>query len=306
MKQYFHSSWQLSKEIFQNFFADRVFKLSAALAYYTVFALPSLLLMIIAITGYFFGQEAMEGKIFGQINHIVGDKAAAQIQSAIKSIHLSGDTKSATIVGLVTLLLSASGIFGEIQDSINLIWGLRVKAKRGFVKIFINRLISFSLILSIGFVMIVSLAINGLLSMASEIIYRLLPFVNVNLLLIFDNIFQFGVITLLFAVIFKVLPDARIHWKDVGAGALATAILFYLGKLVIGYYLSRNSTIDAYGAAGSIILILLWVYYSSIILYTGAQFTQAYASHFGNRIMPNRYAEWVEKEMLQAKPSQKQ
>ena len=293
MKKYFHKGWSLSKEIVQNFFSDRVFKLSAALAYYTVFALPALLLLLISITGYFYGHEAVEGKIFGQINHIVGDEAAIQIQEAIRTIHLSGNTKIATIISIITLLFSASGIFGEIQDSINLIWGLQVKPKRGFVKMIINRLISFSLILSIGFVMLVSLILNGILVLVSNKFHELLPGLDVDVLLIFNYALQFGVTVFLFAVIFKVLPDARIKWKDVSMGAIATTLFFLAGKFTMGYFLSKSNAITAYGAAGSLILILLWVYYSSVILYVGAVFTQTYAVHFGSRIQPNRYAEWI-------------
>jgi len=284
---------KMGKEIYENFFADRVLKLSAALAYYTVFALPALLLLIISITGYFFGREAMEGKVFGQINDIVGDKAALQIQEAIQNIHLSQNTKLATIISVITLVLSASGIFGEIQDSINLIWGLKVKPRKGIIKMIINRLISFSLVLSIGFVLLVSLVVNGILAVVSNSFHRFLPGINIDVLLIFDYVLQFVVITLLFTVIFKVLPDAKIKWKDVSRGAVVTALLFLIGKFVLGYTLSRNTSITTYGAAGSLILILLWVYYSSIILYIGAEFTQSYATRFGSRIEPNRYAAWV-------------
>jgi membrane protein len=301
MKKIFSSIYDLLKQTISNFAKDRVLKLSAALAYYTIFALPPLLLMLISITGIFYGEDAIRGKVFGQINGLVGDKAALQIQEMIKTLHLSGDTQWATIVAIVTLILGASGIFGEIQDSINLIWGLKVKPKKGLIKIVINRLISFSLIISIGFVMLVALIINGFLALLSDRMNFILEGVNVNLLLIVDYLLQFSAITVFFASIFKVLPDAKIAWKDVTIGALVTSVLFIAGKFIIGYYLSSNRVITAYGATGSIILVLVWVYYSAAILYFGAEFTQVYVQRYGSAIKPNRYAVWVENKLIERK-----
>lgn len=297
--------YQVLKQAISNFAKDRVLKLSAALAYYTIFALPPLLLLLISITGIFYGQDAIEGKIFGQINGLVGNKPALQIQDMIKAIQLSGNTSLATIGAVITLLLAASGIFGEIQDSINMIWGLKVKPKKGLIKILINRLISFSLIISIGFVMLVALVINGFLALLSDRLNFILHGVNFNLLLVIDYLLQFTAITVFFAIIFRVLPDAKIKWKDVVIGAVATSILFIVGKFLIGYYLSTNKTITAYGATGSVILVLAWVYYSAAILYFGAEFTQAYVQRFGDAIEPNRYAVWVESKLIERKEQHK-
>lgn len=299
MKKIFSATYEVLKQTIRNFAKDRVLKLSAALAYYTIFALPPLLLMLISITGIFYGEDAIRGKVFGQINGLVGDKAALQIQDMIKALQLSGDTRWATIVAIVTLILAASGIFGEIQDSINMIWGLKVKPKKGFIKIIINRLISFSLIISIGFVMLVALIINGFLALLSDRLSFILEGVNVNLLLVVDYLLQFGAIAVFFAIIFKVLPDAKIAWKDVAVGALVTSVLFIAGKFIIGYYLSSNRVITAYGATGSVILILLWVYYSAAILYFGAEFTQVYVQRYGSVLEPNRYAVWVENKLIE-------
>ena len=203
--------------------------------------------------------------------------------------------------------LSATGIFGEIQDSINRIWGLQAKPKRGLIKLLLNRIMSFSLILSLGFAMLVSLIINGILAALKEKLQVEFPGLNVNLLLLVDYAIQLITITYLFAIIFKILPDAKIKWRDVTIGALVTTLLFLIGKSLLAYFIARNASIEAYGAAGSIILILLWAYYSSAILYLGAEFTQVYAKKFGSDIQPNKYAVWVEIQTVEvtAPPTEK-
>ncbi len=298
-KQTIQNIWEVLKATIKGFRQDKVLKLSASLAYYTVFALPALALVLISVTGIFFGEDAMSGVLYKELDGIIGKNAALQIQEAIKNTHLAGNSYAGTILGVVTLLLSATGIFGEIQDSINRIWGLRAKPKRGIIKLLLNRIMSFSLILSIGFVMLVSLIINGLLAAIKEKLEVEFPGLNVNLLLVVDYAIQLITISLLFAIIFKILPDAKIKWKDVVVGAFATTLLFLVGKSLLGYFISRNSSIEAYGAAGSIILILLWAYYSSAILYLGAEFTQAYAKKFGSDIQPNKYAVWVERQTVE-------
>lgn len=282
------------KDSFIGFRQDKVLKLSASLAYYTVFALPALALVLISVTGIFYGEDAASGVIFSQLDGLIGKNAALQIQEAVKNRHLSGTSFIGTIIGGAMLLLSASGIFGEIQDSINLIWGLRAKPKRGILKMLLNRILSFSLVLSLGFAMLVSLVINGLLAALKARLQVEFPQLNVNLVLIADYVLQVVIITYLFAIIFKMLPDAKIKWRDVSVGAFVTTMLFLIGKFLLGFYLTRNSSIEAYGAAGSIVLILLWAYYSSAILYLGAEFTQVYAKRYGSAIEPNKYATWVE------------
>ncbi len=293
------NSFGILKDTYREFRNDKVLKLSAALAYYTVFSLPALFLVIISLTGFFFGQEAVEGVLFGQLNDIMGNKAALQVQDAIRNTHLSGNSYIGTILGGITLVLSATGIFGEIQDTINLIWGLRAKPRKGFLKLILNRMLSFSLILSIGFALLVSLVVSSLLEGLSAGIADTFPQLNITLLLVLDYIIQLAGVTYLFAIIFKVLPDAKIKWRDVIKGAVFTAVLFMIGKLILGYLISRNSVTEAYGAAGSILILLLWVYYSSAILYIGAEFTQVYAMQFGSRITPNKYAVWVENQVVE-------
>ncbi|MBK8487810.1 MAG: YihY/virulence factor BrkB family protein [Bacteroidetes bacterium] len=284
----------LIKDAVISFRQDKVLKKSASLAYYTVFALPALALVLISITSVFYGEDAASGAMFSQLDGLVGKTAALQIQEAIKNRHLSGNSVIGTIVGGAILLFSAGGIFAEIQDSINMIWGLKAKTKRGILKLILNRIISFSLVLSLGFALLVSLVINALIAALKSKLEVQFPGLNVNLTLFIDWALQIVIITYLIAIIFRILPDAKIKWRDVSIGAFVTTILFLLGKILLGYIISRNASIEAYGAAGSIVLILLWVYYSSAILYFGAEFTQVFAKRYGSDIQPNKYATWVE------------
>lgn len=297
--------WNIIKLSFSDFFSDRILKLSAALAYYTIFSLPGLLIIIIWVSDIFYGHQAVEGKVYGQIASLVGSDAAAQIQQTIRNAALSGESKVATIVGLVTLIIGATSVFGEIQDSINLIWKLKSKPKKGkgWLKMIINRLLSFSIVISLGFLLLVSLVLNSLMDIFIDRLTHVFPHTEVIVAYIFNLLLNFLITSLLFGLIFKVLPDARIKWKNVRAGAFATAILFMAGKFLIGFYLGQTRMSSAYGAAGSIIVVLLWVYYSAIILYFGAVFTRAYAIQTGSHIYPNNYAVWVEQVEVETQQS---
>ncbi|MEW6468896.1 MAG: YihY/virulence factor BrkB family protein [Bacteroidota bacterium] len=298
-KLIFKNTLFLVRESYREFMNDKVMKLSAALAYYTVFSLPPLLLVTIGLLGLFYGRDAIEGEIFMRLQEYIGGEAALQIQEVLKKSSAHHDNTVATIVGLFTLLLGATGIFGEVQDSINFIWGLKARPRKGWVKLIINRLLSFSMILILGFVLLVSLLLNAALEVFLGQLKTLFSERIVDSLYIINYAVSIVVIATLFACIFKVLPDAKIRWKDVWVGALVTTLLFMIGKTGISYYLQNNTTITAYGAAGSLIVILLWVYYSAIILYFGAEFTQAYIRFRGRRIEPNKYAVWVERRIVE-------
>ncbi|PSL22576.1 YihY/virulence factor BrkB family protein [Chitinophaga ginsengisoli] len=285
--------WQILKQTFHDFMDDKVLKLSAALSYYTVFSIAPMLIVIITLCDVFLGKEAIEGSIYGQIKSMVGSDAALQIQQMIKNAALSGDSGWATTVGVITLIIGATSVFGEIQDSINFIWQLKAKPKNGLVKMLLNRLLSFSIVISLGFILMVSLALNGIISLFSNQLAIYFPQVTIVLVYIINMVLTFVIISVLFAIIFKVLPDAKVQWRHVIIGAVTTAILFMIGKFAIGLYLGSSKVGTAYGAAGSIVIILLWVYYSAIILYFGAEFTQVYVQHFGGRIRPNEYAVYV-------------
>ncbi|WP_460965715.1 YihY/virulence factor BrkB family protein [Spirosoma litoris] len=291
---FFSNAWTVLHDSFNGFMDDRCLKLSAALAYYTIFSLAPLLVLVISLTSIFFGQEAIQGQIFGQINGLVGNEAAKQIQDMIKSVGLSGKTSTALAIGIVTLVMGATSIFVEIQDSVNLIWRVKPKPKKGWVKLLKDRLLSSSLVVSLGFLLLVSLIINGLVLALSSTLTRYLPGLGVYVISAFNFLISTSVVTVLFGVIFKVLPDAKIAWKDVRGGAIFTALLFMLGRYLIGVYIETTSTSSTYGAAGSLIVILTWIYYTAAILYFGAEFTQAYANHFGIKIEPADYAVYVE------------
>lgn len=303
-KSYFPSPinlWRLIRDSAIEFSQDKGVKLSAALAYYTIFSIPPLLIIITSITGFFLGKDAIQGRIQAQIQGIVGKDAALQIQEAIGNTVVDHNSWWATILSIGALLFGATGVFMEIQDSINVIWGLKAKPKKGLLKIVVNRLISFSMLLTIGFLLLVSLVLNAILDLFNSQLEKLFPETAYFAFYIFNLVFILFVIAALFATIFKVLPDAKIKWKSVFFGSLFTSLLFLLGKLLIGIYLGQSDIGSTYGAAGSVVIILVWVYYSSIILYYGAEFTQLYAQRFGTTIEPNAYAVFIESKEVEIK-----
>ena len=284
------------KQVMVEYIADNVLKHSASLAYYTTLSLAPMLVIIITVSGWLFGKEAMRGEIYGEINGMVGSEAALQIQSTIQNIHLNSNTPVATIISLIILLIGATGIFGEIQDSLNKIWGLKTTSKRIWWKLILDRLISFSIIISLGFVLVVSLALNAVVAAVSNKLTVFMGGLGETFVLVVDNIISLLITSVMFATIFKVLPDAKIKWKDVFIGALITSFLFMAGKLAIGFYLGHSNLTSVFGAAGSIIVVMIWVYYSSATLYLGAVFTKVYATDFGGKIYPNDYAVWIKVE----------
>ncbi|TZF85752.1 YihY/virulence factor BrkB family protein (plasmid) [Pedobacter sp. BS3] len=294
IKRFLKKIWALLLASFNGFTNDRGLKLSASLAYYTVFSLAPMLILIISLTSFFYGKDAIEGQVFSQLKAFVGDTAAAQIQDIIKNLQLSGKTNIALIAGIVTLVVGATGIFLEIQDSINIIWRVKAKPKRGWVKMLKNRFLSFSLIISLGFLLMVSLIINGIIVALQTKLQYYFPDITILVVNGLNILVTFLVISFLFGIIFKFLPDVKISWKDVRTGAFFTAILFMIGRYGIGLYIESSGTTSVYGAAGSIIIILLWIYYTSAILYFGAEFTQVYAEQSGSRIEPADYAIHIE------------
>jgi membrane protein len=287
-------------EVFSEFFAKRVLKLSAALAYYTIFSLPSLLLIVTWLTTFFFGPDKVQATVNKQLSGYFGTDAATQVQQAIKTATLTGSSSLALILGIILLVLGSAGVFIEIQDSINFIWHIKAKPKKGkgLLKMIIDRLLSFSMVITVGFLMLVSLILNSILDI---IIMRLSSvFPETVLIYIANLVITFAVTAFLFAAIFKVLPDARIKWKDIRAGAIVTAIFFMGGKFLISYYLAHNRFTSLYGSAGSILIILLWIYFSAIILYFGAVFTRVYALHNDSHIYPNKYAVLIRQEEVQS------
>jgi membrane protein len=305
IKHLFTTMWSIIKQSFLDFIDNKVLKLSAALAFYTIFSLPAMLIIIISVSDIFYGREAIEGTLYKQISGFVGTDAALQIQEIIRNAALSHDSKFATLVGLVTLLIGATSVFTEIQDSINQIWRLKAKPYKGksYLRLIVNRLLSFSIVIALGFILLVSLVINGLMDLLSNRLTQLFPEMTVVVLYVINLIITFLITSLLFGMIFKVLPDARIEWKHVRVGAFTTALLFMGGKFLIGFYLGQSQLSTTYGTAGSAIVLLLWVYYSAMILYLGAVFTHVYTAHRGSKIYPNKYAVWVQEIEVESEKS---
>ncbi len=295
--------WQLLKCAGNDFMEDKVLKLSASLAYSTIFSIAPMLIIILFFSDIFLGREALEGNLYAQLRDLVGASAAVQIQDVVAKSYLSPDIGWSTIIGFLTLIIGATGVFTEIQDSINLIWRLKAKPRKGkgLLKILLTRLLSFSLVASLGFVLVVSLVLHGLIEVLMDRLTALFPDVTVVIVYVVNLVFTFLVITALFAIIFKVLPDAKVKWRHVWVGAMVTAVLFMLGKSLIGMYLGSSSIGTTYGAAGSLVVLLVWVYYSSAILYFGAEFTRQYVQKKGERIYPNDYAVWVEQIEMESK-----
>ena len=296
--------WSSLKQSGSDFGTYNILKLSAALAYYTIFALAPMLIVLISVVSFFYGKEAAQGEVYGQIKSFVGNDAAETIQQIISKASLSPSFTFASIVGIVALIFSATGVFAEIQSSINMIWNLKIKPKKsGILKMLKIRLISFSLIISLGFIALVSLLINYVVDAISERLSSLLPDSWFSIGYVINFAITLLAISLLFSIIFKFLPDAKIEWKDVRVGAVTTALLFMIGKFAIGIYLNKGKPGTAFGAAGSMIVILLWVYYSAIILYFGAAFTKNYAQAIGRHIYPNDYAVFTEQVEVENKGS---
>lgn len=301
----FKKFWKVTKESFSDFGQSRIFKKSAALAYYTIFSLPAILIIVIWITESIYG-TGVRGAVYRQIEQLIGAQAASDVQQAVQNAALSGDSYIATIIGLVTLIIGATTVFAEIQDSINSIWRLKTKPRkgRGILRLVINRLLSFSMVITLGFLMLVSLLINSFIDIFMDRLSDRFPQVHIVLVYIVNILITFLITSMLFAVIFKFLPDANIKWKQVRTGAMVTSLLFIAGKFGINFYIGQTDISSIYGTAGSLILILLWVYYSSAILYFGAVVTKVWAVESGHRIHPSKYAVWVEeKEVSPSKSS---
>jgi len=283
---------QLLVKSFKDFFEDECLKFSASLSYYTIFALPSFAIILITFLGYFLGEEEVSGSLFRQINRMVGNQASSQIQEIITNSKLTKTSILETIVGIFTLLLSATGMFGEIQSSINDIWKIKAKTKKSFIRAVFDQFFSFSMIAVFGFILAVSLLIDSFIDVLYD---KMSHIVNLEKLVIadyLDTFFVFIIITSIIAYVFKELPDAKIKFKDVIVGAVFTAVLFMVGKFGIGLYLENSNKFTLYGTAGSILILLLWIYYSAIILYFGAVFTKNYAQVYGTPIVPNEYSEF--------------
>jgi len=281
--------WGILKKSVAAVSKDKIPKQSASLAYATLFSMGPMLLVIIFLTNLFWSQQAAEGLIVQQLTTLVGNQAATQIQDIIKNASIDKSSTIAAAIGFITLFIGASTVFTEIQDTLNFIWRLQLKKDAGWVKVLLTRVLSFSIVISLGFLLLVSLVVNAVLEGLMDQLRNMFPGVAITLIYILNLVVTLAVTTVLFGIIYKFLPDAHIKWKDVIAGSFFTAILFMLGKFGITFYITKSNIGSTYGAAGSIVVLLVWVYYSSIIMYFGAEFTKFYALKFGSPIYPNSY-----------------
>ena len=280
----------LLKETVREWREDGANRLAAALAYYTTFSLAPLLVLVIAIAGLAGGQEAAQTQTMAQVEDLLGVEGREFIEGMIESASRPETGLTATFIGAVTLLFGALGVFGELQNSLNTIWEVKPKPAKGWVdgvkRFVIKRILSFTMVLGIGFLLLASLVLSAAVSALGEYISSRWPMADFWLGLI-NFIVSFLVITLLFAMIFKFLPEIKIAWKDVWLGAAVTSVLFSLGKFLIGLYLGRSEVGNTFGAAGSLAILLIWIYYSAQILFFGAEFTQVYANRYGSKIVPD-------------------
>lgn len=278
--------WKLLKQTYQEWVQREPFNNSVIIAYYTIFSLPGLLVIIINLAGYFFGYEAVTNKLAAQIQTLVGGDSAKDIQNMVLQASMNKDSTIATILGIATMLFGATGVFYQLQQILNKIWEVKPKPRQKLLKFVRDRVFSFGLILVIGFLLLVSLVLSAALGAVSEWVSVYLSDSMMIVFKVADVLLSTTVITLLFAAIYKFLPDARIRWREVWMGALVTAVLFSIAKFALGLYFGTSDPASTYGAAGSIILILLWVSYSGMIMLFGAEFTQVYASYKGHRVTP--------------------
>jgi len=290
----------VATEIVKSYAADRVPRMAAALSYYTVFSLAPLLVIAIFIAGVFFGHEAASGGISNQMRNLLGDTGAAAVQGMVASAW-HGHGGWASLLGVGTLLIGATGVFGELQDSLNSIWGVAAKPGHGVWYVIRARILSFTMILVIGFLMLVSLSLSALVAGVGAWVAHEWPFLssvmgmaNVGLL--------FVISTLLFALIFKLLPDVELRWGDVWIGAVVTSGCFALGRWAIGLYLGHSAIASSYGAAGSLAVLLIWVYFSAQAFLIGAEFTKAVSRTFGAQVDPKPIAQWSPPGGLPAAP----
>jgi len=275
--------WFIFKETIREWNDDKVPRLGAALAFYSMLSIGPLLLIVIAMAGLAFGRDAVSGYIFDEIRGLIGDQGASAIQSMLASTSNPKASYIASLIGVVTLVISATSFFAQLQDALNTIWNVEERENGHWTWFIQKRLLSFAMIVGVGFLLLIALVISAALSAISAFFEDYIPITF--LLHIVNLVISFSVITVLFAMIFKVLPDVHIKWRDVWIGAAITAILFTFGKFLIGIYLGQSAFSSAYGAAGSLIVVLIWIYYSTQIFFLGAEFTQVYSRYMGAQIV---------------------
>jgi membrane protein len=294
----------LLKQTFQKWNQEEPFRLSAVIAYYAIFSLPALLIIVINVAGAVFGEQNVSDEVFVQINEMMGADAAENVRTMIGKASETSPSVIGNIIGIGTLLFGATGVFYQLQISLNQIWNVESNPKSSFLGFLMKRALSLGMILVIGLLLLITLVVSTALSVLSEWIKSIIPDVFFYLSFVLNFIISFGIITVLFALIFKVMPDVEIKWRTVWTGAFVTAFLFVVGKFGLSFYFGESDPASVYGAAGTIILILLWVYYSCLILFFGASFTFVYAQFKHYPVEPSKYAVKVKRIKVTQKPKE--
>ena len=274
----------------QSFGRDGVIRMSASLAYFTIVTIAPMIIVVLFLTGIFLGNSEAEASLINQVRRLMGGQAAEQVQQIITNATVDTDGILASVLGFALLFIGASTVFSDMQVSLNRIWQLRAKSDRGWLKMLVTRLVSFAMVASLGFVLLVSLVVSTLLDMLKNRMSDMLNESAVYIAYGVNALVSFAVVTFLFAFVFKVLPDARIRWRDVLPGAVVTALLFTAMRFAIAFFFGRTDIAGMYGAAGSLVLLLIWIFVSATVLYFGAELTKAYTIKYGAEVIPNRYA----------------
>lgn len=296
LKRFFKQAKEIGIATFKGFTEDRVMKLSAALAYYTILAMSPLLMVIISVASMLYEQQAIENQIYNELSELLGSELALEVQKFVLNSSLTGENTIALISGVVVMIIASTAVFMEIQDSLNFIWSVKAKPKRGWLKMIKNRVLSFSLIVSLSFILLVSMMLNAFVRSVGRYFFEFIMDYNEGMEFIFvvvNQIISLLISAVVFTLIFKILPDVKMKWKAAFIGGIFTTILFSLGQIGIGFYLDQFQPGLNFGSAGSIVAILVWVYYTAVIVYLGAEFTQVYAEKFSHGIQPSENAVYL-------------
>ncbi len=286
MKNFFLSIWNILKKTVTNFIEDDALTYASSIAFYTIFSMPAILIIALSIASTLYEKNTVQDELINQVSRLVGAQSGNEIEKILSNAAIDATSTFAKIVGVATLIFSATTVFISLQNSINKMWGIKPKPKRGVIKFIINRLLSLAMVASMGFVLLVSLVIDTALVIFQGMLSQVLEGVTLYIVNLLNIIISLGFITVVFGLMFKVLPDATLKWRDVWVGALVTTGLFTIGKFLIGFYLGNSSFNSAYGAAGSLVIVLVWIYYSTTILLFGAELTSVYVEESGRKIRP--------------------
>ena len=300
--KFLRATWDVLKQTVLNFFQDDSFSYASSIAFYTIFSLPAILIISLSVGATVYERDVVQEELINQVGRLIGKESAADVEQILVNAALDSTGTFAKIVGIATLIFSATTVFISLQTSLNKIWGIKPKPERGIVKYVIDRLLSLAMVISIGFLLLVSLVIDTALVVIQNSLSEILAGWTLYLVTALNIAVSLALITLIFAIMFKVLPDAKIKWKDVWIGSLVTTAFFALGKYLIGFYLGNSSLNSAYGAAGSLVIILIWVYYSTVIFLFGAELTSVYAEKLGSDIQPYHNAVKVQLVEVEKEP----